>query len=192
MGSTCATPPDARHRVGHDPRFAIATSSWATATSCCALIQLPAAIPWHEATALVLCDPSWSTVARRAVAPTDPGARSNGPERPVRAQGRLGARVLPPSRELRRGARERVHEAEPLLPVRDDAHLLAPGFDEPFIRQFRKGMRRPASRSRRPRPRPGRVSTRSVSPLRPGDRRPTITSSTSTARRRSPTSTAAR
>ena len=58
--------------------------------------------------------------ARRAVAAVHPGAAGRAGSRGrLRAPHQLGARVLPLPRELRRGACERVHEAEPVLPVRD-------------------------------------------------------------------------
>src|SRR5262245_41855390 len=99
-------------------------------------------IPWHEATALVLCDPSWFDGTPVVQSPRYILGRQV--ER-VRAAG-FEPRV---SSELEFFLfHESYAEAyangytklSPSSRYVTDAHLLAPGFDEPFIRQLRVGM----------------------------------------------------
>ena len=132
--------------------------------------------------------------ARRAVAAVHPGTAGRAGSRGrLRAPHQLGARVLPLPRELRGGACERVHEAEPVLPVRDRRAPARP--------RLRRAVHPPATRgdgvppefrSRRPRRRRGPASTSSRSATATRSPRATITSSTSMGRRRSPSRTAAR
>ena len=73
-------------------------------------------IPWLEATALVLCDVAWHD-GDAGAALAAPGAaragRARGGAR-LHADGRLGARVLSPQGDLRRGAREALPRADAL------------------------------------------------------------------------------
>ena len=118
--------------------------------------------------------------------------RSSGPRARVQAEVRLRARVLPLPGELRRGARRALPWADAvgavhprLPPARDD-------YDEPLIRQIRTGMQAAGIRSSRRRARRGpgqhEINFRFADALA----RPTTTSSTRTAPRRSRTRRAAR
>jgi glutamine synthetase len=99
-------------------------------------------VPWHEATALVLCDPMWfdgrpvEQSPRRILELQVERARAMGYE--PRMSSELEFFLLRESY-----ADAHVNGYTKLTPSSryvTDAHLLAPGFDEPFIRQLRKGM----------------------------------------------------
>ena len=99
-------------------------------------------IPWHEATALVICDPSWfdgrpvEQSPRRILAQQVERARAAGFEPKVSSE--LEFFLL---RESYAEAHANGYtKLSPSSRYVTDAHLLAPGFDEPFIRQLRKGM----------------------------------------------------
>jgi glutamine synthetase len=101
-------------------------------------------LPWHEATALVLCDPTWfdgtpvEQSPRRILARQVERARTLGFEPKMSSE--LEFFLL---RESYAEAHENGYtKLTPSSRYVTDAHLLAPGFDEPFIRQLRKGMER--------------------------------------------------
>ena len=64
-------------------------------------------VPWLEGTALVLCDVDWEDGSPVVASPRQVLARAGraGARGRLRADGRLGARVLPAAGDLRRGAR---------------------------------------------------------------------------------------
>ena len=100
-------------------------------------------MPWHEATALVLCDPRWPDGTAVAESPRQVLRRQV-----ERARG-LGFEPMMSS-ELEfyicRETYDQVHasgylDITPAGRYVTDGHLLAPGFDEPFIRRLRTAMR---------------------------------------------------
>jgi glutamine synthetase len=100
-------------------------------------------MPWHEGTALVLCDPRWPDGTAVVESPREILRRQ------VERARSMGFEAMMSS-ELEfficRETYDQVH-ASGYLDVTlagryvTDGHLLAPGFDEPFIRQLRVAMR---------------------------------------------------
>jgi glutamine synthetase len=101
-------------------------------------------IPWHEATALVLCDPSWfdgspvEQSPRRILALQVERARALGFE--PRVSSELEFFLLHES--YGEAHANGYTKLSPSSRYVTDAHLLAPGFDEPFIRLLRVSMER--------------------------------------------------
>jgi glutamine synthetase len=100
-------------------------------------------MPWHDATALVLCDPHWFDGR-----PVDESPRRILARQVERARG-LGYEPMFAS-ELEffvcRETYDEVHQDDysritPTARYVTDAHLLAPGFDEPLISRLRRAMR---------------------------------------------------
>jgi glutamine synthetase len=99
-------------------------------------------IPWHEATALVLCDPSWFDGTPVEQSPRRILARQVERARQLGLEPRMSSEL---EFFLLRESYSEAHangytKLTPSSRYVTDAHLLAPGFDEPFIRQLRKGM----------------------------------------------------
>jgi glutamine synthetase len=101
------------------------------------------AIPWHEATALVLCDAHWHDGS-----PVNPSPRTVLRRQVERARS-LGFEPMVGSelefylcRETYAEARARDYRDLTLsTPYVIDYHLLATGFDEPFVGRLRRAMR---------------------------------------------------
>jgi glutamine synthetase len=100
-------------------------------------------MPWHEATALVLCDPRWPDGTAVAESPRQILRRQ------VERVRELGFEPMMSS-ELEffvcRETYDQVHangylDVTPAGRYVTDGHLLAPGFDEPFIRKLRVAMK---------------------------------------------------
>ena len=99
-------------------------------------------IPWHEATALVLCDPCWFDGTPVEQSPRRILARQLERARALGFEPRMSSEL---EFFLLRESYAQAHASgytnlTPSSRYVTDAHLLAPGFDEPFIRQLRKGM----------------------------------------------------
>jgi glutamine synthetase len=99
-------------------------------------------IPWHEATALVLCDPSWFDSTPVVQSPRYILAQQVERARAAGFEPRIGSEL---EFFLFHESYAEAHDngytkLSPSSRYVTDAHLLAPGFDEPFIRQLRVGM----------------------------------------------------
>jgi glutamine synthetase len=99
-------------------------------------------LPWHEATALVLGDPTWADGTR--VEPSPRRILAGQVER-ARALGYEPAFSSELEFFLCRETYDEVHESDysrltPSARYVTDAHLLAPGFDEPLIGRLRRAM----------------------------------------------------
>jgi glutamine synthetase len=99
-------------------------------------------LPWHEATALVLCDPTWADGTEIGPAPRTVLRRQVERVRGLGFEPAIGSEL-----EFFL-CRETYDEAAATGHARltragryvTDGHLLAPGFDEPLIRQLRRHM----------------------------------------------------
>ena len=78
---------------------------------------------------------------RRFAAAGPAAAGRTGARARLRADVRLRARVLLADGVVRRGARKGYRDLTPSVPYVPDYHLLATTYDEPLIRQIRRGMR---------------------------------------------------
>ena len=159
----------ARTRHGDGPGPGLQIASWERGYGDFALapdLGTLRRVPWLEATALVLCDVNWHDGT-----PVQPSPRQVLKAQMERARGArphaddgVGARVLPPARDLPGGAgHSGTEDLTPSVPYILDYHILATTYDEDLIRQIRNGMQGRASGSRRRRARRGRASTRSTS-----------------------------
>ena len=150
-------------------------------------------IPWLEATALVLCDVAWED-GSPVVAVTAASAAGAGRARAARAasSAMFGSELeFYLFRESSyRGAREALPRPDPVGAVHPRLPRARDTYDEPLIRQIRNGMQAAGISRRELEGRGLAWPARDQLPLRGrADRRPTTTSSTRTARRRSPTRT---